>query len=296
MDSLPSNAQLIQDSMRPMEPIPTGVPPSLEHPGEHPIRMVVFDIYGTLLISGSGDIGLTQSQEAGTPFREALECAWMEWPGGLSTEEASQIFRQILLDHQAMRRQQAIEFPEVEIRAVWKEWLKRLNLEATPEQVRVLALAHELRHNPVAPMPDLLKTLEVLVKKGMPLGIVSNAQFYTPILLEYHLGRSLEAAGFLPPCCIWSYQELEGKPSIRLFEKGATAIRSTTGLEPRNCLFVGNDMLNDVWAASQAGFQTALFAGDQRSLRLRQNDPRCPSLIPDVTLTGLDQIPDLIHL
>ena len=57
-----------------------------------------------------------------------------------------------------------------------------------------------------------------------------------------------------------------------------------------DAIYVGNDMLNDVWAASQAGMQTAWFAGDARSCRRREDDPRCRSLRPDVVLTSLMQL------
>ena len=46
------------------------------------------------------------------------------------------------------------------------------------------------------------------------------------------------------------------------------------GFPAERVLFVGNDMLNDVAAAAAVGLRTALFAGDQRSLRLREKDPR----------------------
>ena len=52
-------------------------------------------------------------------------------------------------------------------------------------------------------------------------------------------------------------------------------------------------MLNDIWTASQAGLKTALFAGDQRSLRLRETDDRCQGLEPDVVITELNQ---LVHI
>ena len=50
-------------------------------------------------------------------------------------------------------------------------------------------------------------------------------------------------------------------------------------------------MLKDVWTAAQAGCRTALFAGDERSLRLRKDDPRTQGLRPDVVLTELVQLP-----
>jgi len=49
-------------------------------------------------------------------------------------------------------------------------------------------------------------------------------------------------------------------------------------------------MLNDIYPANAIGFQTALFAGDQRSLRLRTDDPRCVNLKPDLVLTDLAQL------
>ena len=42
--------------------------------------------------------------------------------------------------------------------------------------------------------------------------------------------------------------------------------------------------------ADAVGFQTALFAGDRRSLRLRTEDRRCLDLRPDLVLTDLGQL------
>ncbi len=41
---------------------------------------------------------------------------------------------------------------------------------------------------------------------------------------------------------------------------------------------------------AQLGLKTALFAGDQRSLRLREHDPRCSTLEPDLIITKLSQL------
>ena len=66
------------------------------------------------------------------------------------------------------------------------------------------------------------------------------------------------------------------------------------GIEPGQCLYVGNDMLNDVWTASQSGMRTCLFAGDLRSLRRREDDPRCMGLKADAVVTALDQLDGLL--
>jgi putative hydrolase of the HAD superfamily len=49
-------------------------------------------------------------------------------------------------------------------------------------------------------------------------------------------------------------------------------------------------MLNDIFPAKITGFQTALFAGDKRSLRRRTDDPRCRNLKPDLVVTDLGQL------
>ncbi|MBW2644225.1 MAG: hypothetical protein JRC89_12900 [Deltaproteobacteria bacterium] len=61
-----------------------------------------------------------------------------------------------------------------------------------------------------------------------------------------------------------------------------------------SAIYFGNDMLNDIYTAKKAGFKTGLFAGDTRSLRLRENDPKCKDLSADIVITDLVQIIDYI--
>jgi len=49
------NKLLAEKYIRPLEPLPTGLQPSGSIDGV--VRCLIFDIYGTLLISGSGDVG-----------------------------------------------------------------------------------------------------------------------------------------------------------------------------------------------------------------------------------------------
>ena len=61
-----------------------------------------------------------------------------------------------------------------------------------------------------------------------------------------------------------------------------------------SALYVGNDMLNDIYPAQKTGFITGLFAGDARSLRLRSDEPACKNLSADIVITDLIQL--LNHL
>ncbi len=287
--------QRIRGLSRPLAPLPASCAERLRPLPN--IRAVFFDVYGTLFISGSGDIGVAVAQGDASVLAEALADAGIEGDAGARGMEF--FFERIEAAH-AKRRVEGIGFPEVDIRAIWREVLDRLRDEghircaASEDQIDSLAVAYECRVNPVWPMPDAAATLRALRERGIALGIVSNAQFFTPLLFEALLDGSLEEHGFAPDLCIYSFEMLEAKPSAALHEKAATALWARHGLAPQHALYLGNDMLNDILPASRAGFNTALFAGDRRSLRLRKDDARCADVQPTVTLTRLAQLPDLI--
>lgn len=67
------------------------------------------------------------------------------------------------------------------------------------------------------------------------------------------------------------------------------------GIAPERTLFVGNDMLKDLYPARGAGLRTCLFAGDARSLKMRLDDPRC-AFEPDAVIDRLDLLPRVLGL
>ena len=131
---------------------------------------------------------------------------------------------------------------------------------------------------------------------ALPMGIVSNAQVFTIPLVENLLGnRDLKSGGFDLDLCIFSNRFRQAKPGPRLFDVLRDALQRR-GISPPEAIYVGNDMLNDVWAASQAGLKTAWVAGDKRSCRRRLDDPRCQSLRPDLVLTSLLPLLDCLQI
>ncbi|MCC5840299.1 MAG: HAD family hydrolase [Opitutales bacterium] len=281
-----------QAAAHPLEPLATDHPPHL--PKLKGIRAVVFDIYGTLVISGSGDISLAEKNDRSAAFKEAFAAVGHPLADGAEGIPA-QFFETVRAHQGRIRAERKIEFPEVEIREVWRDFLrelterKRLPATLPADLIETLAIELECRLNPVAPMPGLAGELSRLQTAGLPLGIVSNAQFYTPIMLEAFLEKPLEAAGFLPDLRVYSFEEREGKPSTALYAKLAAALEKHD-LAPGDVLYVGNDMRNDIGPAAALGFRTALFAGDARSLRLRKEDPALARLQPDLVLHQLQEI------
>ena len=128
------------------------------------------------------------------------------------------------------------------------------------------------------------------------MGIVSNAQVFTPALIEDLCGEvSLEDAGFDLDLSLFSNRFRQSKPGPRLFDVLLESLARRKIL-PQEAIYVGNDMLNDVYAASVAGLRTAWFAGDARSCRPRADDDRCQNLQPDLVLTNLLELPNCLRL
>ena len=113
------------------------------------------------------------------------------------------------------------------------------------------------------------------------------------VLFEWFLKTDLKELGFTTELIFLSYLFGQGKPSQELFSLAQTQL-DLYGITPDSVLYLGNDMLNDIYPAHHSGFQTALFAGDARSLRRREDDPRCIGLAPDLVVTDLIQITELI--
>lgn len=287
----------IRELAVPLEPRPAGHSERIQD--LEGIRVVLFDVYGTLIVSGSGDIGIGSAQDSEAAFGAALREAGLMPPQGLPADfRGTECFEDVIGEFHAASRAAGVEFPEVDIRQVWARVLERLPAgsaedEPTESRLRELALEYECRTNPVWPMPGMAETIEALARRGKRLGIVSNAQFYTPLLFHAFLGRSPEGLGFEGELCSWSYRLGEAKPSTSMFQPILERLHRQ-GIAPGQVLYVGNDLRNDIWPASRLGCRTALFAGDLRSLRLREQDPCCDGLSSDLVIGELCRLLDCI--
>ncbi len=276
---------------RPLAAEPTGLLPVLGQ--VEGIKAVVFDVYGTLICSGVGDISLIEQSDRNELLRDLVA----KYGGRLREDVAdpSAAFHGLIKADHAASRARGIGDPEVDIVEIWRRFFAQCaNAKFDDETVRMLAAEYECVVNPVWPYPELVETLVALKSAGLPLGIVSNAQFYTPLMLEAFTGFSLAESGFDERLLVWSFEHHLGKPSVELYREQARRLQETRGIAPGKCLYVGNDMLKDVWAAAEIGFQTVLFAGDERSLRMRADDGRCQGLKADRVVTELGQITGLL--
>jgi putative hydrolase of the HAD superfamily len=280
---------MIPDSLthlvRPLSPVPTACAPKGRL--RKPVRAVLFDVYGTLLISGAGEIS-TDAEHAGENagldrFIEAFRLP-------LSAQQLRERLNAAIKAFHDNGVEMGIDHPEVDIRVIWQDVLGG----DAPEDLEGLAMYYELCANPVYPMPGVRRLLAACRRSGLKMGIVSNAQFYTPRILAGLLKTPLHRLGFDPNLLLFSYEMGVAKPGPTMFERAAHRL-AAIGITVENALYLGNDMRNDIWPAAMSGFQTILFAGDNRSLRLRETDPAISACRPDAVVTHLIQVRKLIN-
>ncbi|MEX2600189.1 MAG: HAD family hydrolase [Balneolaceae bacterium] len=278
----------------PMEPVSTGETPVLQKLNE--IRYVIFDFYGTLFISGVGDIGIDDGRRDSAILLEALTACGFRADRN-AAERGYQLYEEEVHREQNRLRKSGIEAPEPVIESVWLNVLNAMKKEGllsgeiSMYTARLFSVEFEVRMNPVWPMPGLQQALHDIHAKGVQLGIISNSQFYTPIAFESLTGETLDELGFDPGLLHWSYKENRKKPSLEFYNRFINRLNGNyPDSKPEQVLFIGNDMLKDIWPAASLGMKTALFAGDSRSLKWRKDDLRCRDLTPDIVVTELSQI------
>ena len=278
----------------PLEPQPPDVAHDLRK--LEGIEAVVLDVYGTMFISGTGDISLADEGDSSEAIIEALTAVRFDIKPHETTAVLADLYDEAIKSFMNERKSEGIDFPEVNIVAIWEDVLSGLMEKGLLEgdlndtTIRQFSVEYECRSNPIWPMPDLEETLNAIHDEQYALGIVSNSQFYTPLMFDAMLASSVDELGFSKNLSVWSYQELIGKPSLMLYEVLRDRVNSKENFELENILYVGNDMLKDIYPADKLGFRTALFAGDERSYKTRSDDARCKNVKPDVTITELKQL------
>lgn len=284
-----------------LEPIPTNVKPAQAKLNS--IRAVLFELYGTLFISGGGDLVTSREAADERALAEVFKIIGIP-PKGISApalaKEALQRYFAAIDEIRGEAAAGGTDAPAIDVVKLWQRVLRELGesdlLQKKPKEgqnnapeVKLLAAEYAARVNPCWPMPGMVRCLTALVRRGFLLGIVSNAQFYSRDLFPALLGKQAEEMGFDPTLEFYSYQCGFAKPSLRFFQSVVERLAEMS-VKPAETLYVGSDLFNDILPAARAGFRTALFAGDARSFKPRNNDPRAAGIKPDLILTSLGQI------
>lgn len=203
------------------------------------MKAVLFDVYETLLTG-------TRHADREARLRRVIRQFGLEFPDDQALAERLDL--EIRLEHQ----QSSEEHPEVDIREIWRRIFPRLD---DPEP---FALAAENAVHPVAAIPGAEETLLKLDRRGLKLGIISNAQAYTRKLLKRHLPEAWNC--FDSGLLFFSYEHRISKPDSHLFRLAIDRL-ARDGIHPGEVLMVGDSETNDIGPARSLGLTTHLVRG-----------------------------------
>ena len=215
-------------------------------------RAVLFDVYGTLLDPAA--------RPRSGPFSSSAHAAALVHRHGLglAPDQISSALALAIGREHATLRARGIPHPEVRIERIWAEIFPG----RTQEELRLIAAGWEAAVRPVLPGPGCRALLRFLRASGLRLGIVSNAQFYTPLFFEALLGGRPGDIGFTDSLCFYSFEIAAAKPGPELFARAAGGL-ADLGIEAGRTIMVGNDPDNDIAPAARRGFMTVRIGGTE---------------------------------
>jgi len=145
--------------------------------------------------------------------------------------------------------------------------------------------------------PGVTSALKKLKNENIVLGILSDAQFYTPIDLTLYLRDQSDGKVddyndlFDAGLSFFSYEHGFVKPAETLFRRLADAL-NRHHITPAQTVFVGNDFNADIRPAAAAGMRTALFCGDDKMVFGK--DENIGDIVPDIVFEDWELLPQLI--
>jgi putative hydrolase of the HAD superfamily len=275
------------------------------------VRAVIFDVYGTIV--NYWRPGLENTENRSGFFQEAFRKVADRFgftqfliemdPEADPGRTLYDLYHGLIaLSHEKSVKAE-IEFPEVKIEDVWGLILLMLkrhgynpdkNLPENPSDLsRYCAFCYNFYSLGRGLYPDVVDTLTTLRKSNIFLGLLSNAQFYTPMDLTLFVREQSRGACddynelFNPDLTFFSYEYGVAKPNQLLFRKLYDALYEYHIL-PEQTIFAGNDLVLDIEPAAKAGMRTALFTGDRFSTYFHD---RYGDIIPDICFSSWQELP-----
>ncbi len=144
---------------------------------------------------------------------------------------------------------------------------------------------------------DAASALRQVADKGLKQGLLADGQCFTRVQLQRGLAAQdsdIVLDKLLDKDLVALSYEIRGrKPSERLFRQAVNALNQQ-GIAPNQVLHVGTSIQRDLLPARRLGMRTALFAGDRTSLQATAEQLKEAASRPDVLLTELSQIADVV--
>jgi FMN phosphatase YigB (HAD superfamily) len=294
-------------------PLPVTTPSARPHLRRLPgIRLVTWNLYGTLLAIGDGELHF---EHPNTFIMElALDKTLQEFKmWGSMTRKPGQPFeylRQLYtkaLDEQRLAPSHKEKHPELSAERVWENIIKKLLQKdyqfdagffgSLNEYSKKVAYFFHANLQGTACYPGAAEALRHVRRCGLHQGLLANAQCFSLVQLQRGLTRQDGAANlddlFEADLRVLSCDLGVRKPSERLY-KNLLEAAAAHGIQPHQVLHIGSRIAWDVRPARKLGMRTALFAGDAASLQASKTELKVAANRPDRLMTELGQLQEII--
>ena len=268
------------------ESVPANITPVLTK--FHGIKVVLCDVYGTIVKGRSNSISdLEKNRKNTTLFSTTmqefnLQNSLQKIDNKRPDELLNKLYLEGIKKIHAGKKREKIKNPEIKIEEVWEKIIQTLMHKGyiynkkIYGNIRDLSLKmsyfYQYTNEDSSFYEDAFKTLKTLKRKGIILGLVSNAQFYTPINLNIELMRQSKGKigmydMFNKDLMSFSFIVGQSKPGEKIFEKILKNLKKRN-IKKNEVVFIGNDLNKDIKISKEIGFKTVLFAGDKKTLKL----------------------------
>lgn len=295
-------------------------PPEVERPKARPhlvrlpgIRAVTWNLYGTLLAISHGELlfqhptAFVMDLALDKTVQEFKMWGSMSRKPGQPAEYMKHIYTTVL-DEQRLQPAAGEKHPEIAADRIWEAILKKLLQKdykfdagffgSLNEFSRKVAYFFHASLQGTACYPGCAQALRHVADAGLAQGLLADGQCFSTVQLQRGLAAQEGAGPALdevipPPLRVLSCEVRARKPSERLFRQALQAL-GERGIKPDQVLHVGSRISQDIVPARRLGLKTALFAGDRVSLQATPEQLKEPTSRPDVLLTELPQIAEVV--
>jgi FMN phosphatase YigB (HAD superfamily) len=294
-------------------------PPKVEPPKARPhlvrlpnLRAVTWNVYGTLLAITGGELYFKHPNDF--IMEVALDKTVQEFNmwGSMSRKPGQpadylKILYSKALDEVPVVAGPGPKYPETVSDRVWESVIKKLLQKdykwdvgaygALDEYAAKVAYFFHASLQGTACYDGAADALQTVRRHGLKQAVVADGQCFTLVQLQRGL-KTQDASADVNHVLdadlnALSYKIGFKKPSERLFQHTLNALKAK-GITPDQVLHVGSRLTQDVAPAKKLGMKTALFTGDAASLQATPDQLKAPASRPDLLLTELAQIADVL--
>jgi hypothetical protein len=278
----------------------------------HGLKAVIWNVYGTLLAIPGGDLVCEHPQPLimdvalDKTISEFKMWGSMSRKPGKPSEYMRVLYDKELLLHKAVSGGE--RYPEVHSERIWEALLKKLLQKeyqfdagfygSLNEYSKKVAYFFHASLQGTAAQAGAATALQLVADAGLQQGLLGDGQCFTFVQLSRGLKAQegdLNVETSLPSSLrILSCEVKARKPSDTIFRQAVAALGGK-GIRPEEVLHVGTKLARDIAPARRFGMRTALYVGDRSALEATPELLKDAAHRPDVMLTELPQIAQVIH-